>query len=85
MNHSIRDPFSRLFDYIASFSKTCRRLSELDIPQKQLMLEFLKNLKPDSISSTLKKAVDFKQIHFLSTYSRNSSTLDCSSRTFLPT
>ncbi|KAL0251543.1 hypothetical protein GEMRC1_000756 [Eukaryota sp. GEM-RC1] len=64
MNHSIRDPFSRLFDYIASFSKTCRRLSELDIPQKQLMLEFLKNLKPDSISSTLKKAVDFKQIHF---------------------
>ncbi|KAL0246679.1 hypothetical protein GEMRC1_007890 [Eukaryota sp. GEM-RC1] len=65
MNHSIRDPFSRLFDYIASFSKTCRRLSELDIPQKQLILEFLKNLKPDSISSTLKKAVDFKQIHSL--------------------
>ncbi|KAL0229527.1 hypothetical protein GEMRC1_014144 [Eukaryota sp. GEM-RC1] len=62
MNHTIRDPFSRLFDYIASFSKICRRLSGLDIPQKQ----FLKDLKPNSISSTLKKAVDFKQIHSLS-------------------
>ncbi|KAL0246813.1 hypothetical protein GEMRC1_008019 [Eukaryota sp. GEM-RC1] len=49
MDHKIRDPFARLFDYVAVFTKLRRRLHKLAIPEKQFMLEFLKSssLKDD--------------------------------------
>ncbi|KAL0245925.1 hypothetical protein GEMRC1_007141 [Eukaryota sp. GEM-RC1] len=43
MDHKIRDPFARLFDYVAVFTKLRRRLHKLAIPEKQFMLEFLKS------------------------------------------
>ncbi|KAL0231357.1 hypothetical protein GEMRC1_010761 [Eukaryota sp. GEM-RC1] len=85
MNHKIRDPFARLFDYVAAFTKLRRRLRKLAIPEKQFMLEFLKKLNPESISAALKKSVDFKQITSLSeliqeSYSLLTTHLEHSSR-----
>ncbi|KAL0231707.1 hypothetical protein GEMRC1_011111 [Eukaryota sp. GEM-RC1] len=85
MDHKIRDPFARLFDYVAAFTKLRRRLRKLVIPEKQFILEYLKKLKPESISADLKKSVDFKQITSLSeliqeSYSLLTTHLEYSSR-----
>ncbi|KAL0231348.1 hypothetical protein GEMRC1_010752 [Eukaryota sp. GEM-RC1] len=74
-DHKIRDPVARLFDYVAAFTKLRRRLRKLAIPEKQFMLEFLKTLKPESISAALKKSVDFKQITSLSELIQESYSL----------